>query len=411
MLHSARAGFSLLRVQFSRSCLPTKLGSSSSLSKAPGRFKSIAALAKTVDNQKAIGKWLLGLSGMTFGAVLLGGVTRLTESGLSMVDWHPFKETPPFTEEQWILEFEKYKQFPEYSYFISQHGEMTLSRFKFIWCMEYVHRMWGRAIGAAFLAPATYFWYKGYFIPAMKPRVLIYGSLIGFQGLLGWLMVRSGLREPRRPAGLSKDEEYVGVPRVDHYWLCGHFCSALILYSFFLWGSFNHLVQHPPVQRFSTLKQVKSLLFTTKALTFSTIVFGAFVAGLDAGLVYNSWPKMADRWVPADLIVPRYGSTVGNLMNNPTGVQFMHRMLAYTTVASATALWAVVMRTGLAATGPRIRMAAHLVLGTALGQSALGVLTLLHYVPVSLGAMHQGGSLILFTSLMWLMHCLRAVPK
>ncbi|KAA0187093.1 putative Cytochrome C oxidase assembly protein cox15 [Fasciolopsis buskii] len=120
---------------------------------------------------------------------------------------------------------------------------------------------------------------------------------------------------------------------------------------------------------------------------------------------------MADRWVPADLVTPRYGSTMANLMNNPTGVQFMHRMLAYTTVVSATALWAVVMRTGLAATGPRIRMAAHLVLATAIGQSALGVLTLLHYVPVSLGAMHQGGSLVLFTSLMWLMHCLSAVPK
>ncbi|VDP86435.1 unnamed protein product, partial [Echinostoma caproni] len=183
----------------------------------------------------------------------------------------------------------------------------------------------------------------------MKPRVLIYGSLIGLQGVLGWLMVRSGLREPRRPAGLAKDEQYVGVPRVDHYWLCAHLCSAVVLYTLFLWSGFEHLAQHPPVSQ----NKVLSNRISAHHLQLFLLA-GAFVAGLDAGLVYNSWPKMADRWVPADLVVPRYGSTIGNLMNNPTGVQFMHRMLAYTTVAASTALWVVVMRAGLAATGPRI---------------------------------------------------------
>ncbi|KAH8866427.1 Cytochrome c oxidase assembly protein COX15 like [Schistosoma japonicum] len=326
-----------------------------------------------------LGRWLLGLTGMTFGAILLGGVTRLTESGLSMVDWHPFKEVPPFKEEYWQAEFEKYKNY------VKEHGEMSFNRFKFIWYMEFIHRMWGRTIGAAFVFPAVYFFYKGYFSSKMKYRVFIYGGLIGLQGVLGWLMVRSGLKEPRRPAGLSANENYVGVPRVDHYWLCAHLISAIVLYSLLLWNSFSHLASHPEVS--------------------------AFVAGLDAGLIYNSWPKMADRWIPDDLIVSRYGSTVKNFLDNPTAVQFTHRMLAYTTVLTTGLLWIKVMRLGVTCTGPRIRNAAHLVLGAAFGQSLLGITTLLYYVPVSLGSLHQCGGVILLSSLLWFTHCLHNVPK
>ncbi|KAG5444108.1 Cytochrome c oxidase assembly protein cox15 [Clonorchis sinensis] len=375
------------------------------------RSKAVAAVVHPVDRYQTVGKWLLGLSGMTFGAVVLGGATRLTESGLSMVDWHPFKEAPPLTEEQWLQEFDKYKQFPEYQYQVNQHGEMSLSQFKFIWYMEYSHRMWGRLIGAVFAIPGAYFWYKGYFTRRMKPRVLIYGGLLGLQGLLGWLMVRSGLKEPQPPVGHKPGEPFAGVPRVNHFWLCAHLSSAAILFSLFLWGSFDYLAHHQPVKPFGSLKLAKILGHSTKALIFATLIFGAFVAGLDAGLVYNTWPKMADRWVPDDLITPQYGSTFGNLLNNPTGVQFSHRILAYTTVACATALWATVMRTGLATTGPRIRTAAHLVLAAAVGQSTLGVMTLLYYVPVWLGVMHQGGSLVLLSSALWFTHCLRAVPK
>ncbi|KAF8564735.1 hypothetical protein P879_08106 [Paragonimus westermani] len=375
------------------------------------RFKCVTTVSRAVGHYRSVGKWLVGLSAMTFGAVVLGGATRLTESGLSMVDWHPFKEAPPSSDEQWIAEFNKYKQFPEYQYHVQQHGEMSLSRFKFIWYMEYTHRMWGRMIGAMFALPGAYFWYKGYFNSRMKPRFLIYGGLIGFQGLLGWLMVRSGLREPQPPVGHKPDEPFAGVPRVGHFWLSAHLASAVLLYSLFLWGSMDHLAKHHPVKRFAALKSLKIMAHSSKALTFATLIFGAFVAGLDAGLVYNSWPKMADRWIPTDLISPQYGSTLSNLVNNPTGVQFIHRMLAYSTVAVATALWVSVMRVGVAQTGPRIRNAAHLILAAVWGQSALGVLTLLHYVPVSLGVMHQGGSLVLFSTLLWFTHCLRAVPK
>lgn len=135
------------------------------------------------------------------------------------------------------------------------------------------------------------------------------------------------------------------------------------------------------------------------------------MAGLDAGLIYNSWPKMADKWIPDDLIVSRYGSTVRNFLDNPTTVQFTHRMLAYTTVLTTGLLWANVMRLGVACTGPRIRNAAHLVFGAVLGQSLLGITTLLCYVPASLGSLHQCGGVVLLSSLLWFTHCLRAVPK
>ncbi|CAI2738495.1 unnamed protein product, partial [Dicrocoelium dendriticum] len=208
------------------------------------RFKTIA---QGTSDRIVIGTWLASLSGMTLGAVLLGGATRLTESGLSMVDWHPFKEVPPSSEQLWLEEFNKYKQFPEYNYQVEVHGEMSLSRFKFIWYMEYAHRMWGRFIGAVYAIPAAYFLYRGSLNPGMKSRVFIYGCLIGVQGLLGWLMVRSGLKECKPPAGYAKDEPFHGVPRVDHLWLCAHLSSAVILYCLFYWGSMTQLVTHPPV--------------------------------------------------------------------------------------------------------------------------------------------------------------------
>ncbi|VDL58157.1 unnamed protein product [Hymenolepis diminuta] len=224
--------------------------------------------------QRKVGYWLMGMAGLTFGAIVIGGVTRLTESGLSMVDWHPFKEVPPRTEEQWLEEFEKYKQFPEYEHVVREHGEMTLSRFKFIWHMEWGHRQWGRLIGVAYAIPAALFWYKGYFNKGMKIRVACYGALIGFQGLLGWYMVRSGLKAPPRPAGLDPNEEFVGVPRVSHYRLAAHLSTAAILYSLFLWSGFSHLLKHPNIVRFPQVRNLKILGHSTKALMFTALIFG-----------------------------------------------------------------------------------------------------------------------------------------
>ncbi|VDK24090.1 unnamed protein product [Taenia asiatica] len=365
------------------------------------------------DARKSVGYWLMGMAGLTFGAIVIGGVTRLTESGLSMVDWHPFKEVPPRTEEAWSKEFEKYKQFPEYEHIVRNRGDMSLSRFKFIWYMEWCHRQWGRLIGVAYAIPAALFWYKGYFNKGMKIRVACYGALIGFQGLLGWFMVRSGLKTPPRPVGMDPEEEFVGVPRVSHYRLAAHLSTAAILYALFLWSGFSHLCTHPTIKRFPEVTKLKIWGHSSKAMMFTALIFGAFVAGLDAGLTYNSWPKMADRWVPDDLVVARYGSTMRNLVENPTAVQFMHRNLAYLTVAMVTVTWAMTLRVpgGGVVTGQQLRNAAHFMLAATLGQSTIGVVALLHYVPVCLGAMHQAGSLVLLSTILWYTHCLRAIPK
>ena len=167
-----------------------------------------------------------GIAGMCFGAVVLGGVTRLTESGLSMVDWKLFGRPPPMDEAAWLIEFEKYKQSPEFKY---KNSDISMTEFKFIWWMEYGHRMWGRTIGGFFYIPAGIMWAKGYFNSAIKKRVLVAGTLLACQGLLGWYMVKSGLDH-------KNFEGPNDVPRVSQYRLAAHLSSAVVLYSFMFWN-------------------------------------------------------------------------------------------------------------------------------------------------------------------------------
>merc|ERR1719365_338668 len=190
------------------------------ISPAIGRTEPIAA-------SRAVGWWLGGCAGMCVGAVVLGGVTRLTESGLSMTDWNLVGRPPPSSHEQWLEEFEKYKQSPEFKW---KNFDITMEDFKFIWYMEYIHRMWGRSIGAFFYLPAIGFWASGMLTPAIKKRVLLAGGLLGFQGLLGWYMVKSGLDH----------DNFLGpsdVPRVSQYRLAAHLSSAVVLFSFLFWNA------------------------------------------------------------------------------------------------------------------------------------------------------------------------------
>ncbi|XP_022097716.1 cytochrome c oxidase assembly protein COX15 homolog isoform X2 [Acanthaster planci] len=344
--------------------------------------------------QKIVGWWLMGCCGMVVGAVVLGGVTRLTESGLSMTDWHLIKGMkPPRTQEEWQAEFDRYKQFPEYKYV---HHDITLDEFKWIWRMEYGHRMWGRAIGLVFLFPAVYFWKKGWFTKAMKPRVLIYGSLLLFQGLLGWYMVKSGLKEP----------EPTDMPRVSQYRLASHLGSAFALYSLMLWSGLSHLLQYRPIADSRYLPLLRKCAHGTMALVFFTALSGAFVAGLDAGLVYNSFPKMADKWVPDDImaIEPKYK----NVFENPTTVQFDHRILGTTTALAVAGLWLLARKVPLPA---RANLAVNCMLAMGAAQITLGICTLLYFVPTKLAAAHQSGSLTLLTLALWFAHEIRKVPK
>merc|ERR1719228_2818648 len=333
--------------------------------------ENIAVTANRMEamcGSRAVGWWMAGCAGMCVGAVVLGGVTRLTESGLSMTDWSLMGRPPPSSAEEWQVEFDKYKESPEFKW---KNSQITMTEFKFIWYMEYGHRMWGRSIGAFFYLPAIAFWAKGCLTPALKKRVLIAGTLLGCQGLLGWYMVKSGLDH----ANFQGPSD---VPRVSQYRLAAHLSSAVILYSFLFWNAKEVLRPSPNWAKVTpALASFRKLVITSKALAFITLVSGAFVAGLDAGLVYNSFPKFADRWVPEDIALLE--PAIRNITENPTTVQFNHRILGTTTLAF---LSLVALRSLKLPLPPRIRNVA-LGLGC-MGwmQVALGVSTLLLYVPV-----------------------------
>ncbi|XP_060801316.1 cytochrome c oxidase assembly protein COX15 homolog [Amyelois transitella] len=372
----------------------------SELVKSNGIVARLCSSAPKPKPPKVVGYWLLGCSGMVFTAVVLGGVTRLTESGLSMVTWRLLGEKLPTSEEEWVREFEKYQQYPEYKY---KNQHITLSEFKWIWWMEYAHRTWGRAIGAAVFVPAALFWARGLLDRPMKLRVGVYCALVAAQGLMGWYMVKSGLED--RFQGPSD------VPRVSQYRLAAHLGLAFVLYSGLLAGALRVLRPVPPaavLQKLQGLKGVTALAHSVKAMAFFTALSGAFVAGLDAGLVYNSFPKMGDRWVPADIL--DFSPTIRNFTENPVTVQFDHRILGTTTLALASALW-LSSRRKL----PKVAARAAAAVGAmAWLQVGLGILTLLHYVPTPLAASHQSGSLMLLSLAIWLTHeikLLKYIPK
>ncbi|XP_061601479.1 cytochrome c oxidase assembly protein COX15 homolog [Cololabis saira] len=354
-----------------------------------------AAAVPNAATNRIVGRWLLGCSGLVVGAVVLGGVTRLTESGLSMVDWHLVREMkPPQTDAEWEAEFSKYQQFPEFK--ILNHG-MTLPEFKFIFYMEWGHRMWGRLVGLAYILPTMYFWKKGYFNRSMKGRVLGLCGFVFFQGLLGWYMVKSGLEE--------KPESH-DIPRVSQYRLSAHLGSALLLYCASLWTGLTLLLPAHKMTETRSLMQLRKFAKGTGGLVFLTALSGAFVAGLDAGLVYNSFPKMADKWIPDDLLA--FSPTLKNFFENPTTVQFDHRVLAIGSLSAITGLYLFSRRMLLPR---RAKIAISLLAAMAYTQVALGISTLLLYVPTPLAATHQSGSVALLSLAIWVLAELRKMPK
>ncbi|XP_056465248.1 cytochrome c oxidase assembly protein COX15 homolog [Gadus chalcogrammus] len=354
-----------------------------------------ASAVPNAASNRIVGRWLLGCSGLVVGAVVLGGVTRLTESGLSMVDWHLVREMrPPRTPEEWEAEFAKYQQFPEFK--IMNHN-MTLPEFKFIFYMEWGHRMWGRLVGLAYILPTVYFWKKGYFTRSLKGRVVGLCGFVFFQGLLGWYMVKSGLEE--------KPESH-DVPRVSQYRLSAHLGSALLLYCASLWTGLQLVLPVNKLADTARLTQLRRFAKGTGGLVFLTALSGAFVAGLDAGLVYNSFPKMGERWIPDDLLA--FSPTLRNLFENPTTVQFDHRILAVSSLTAITGLYAYSRRVALPR---RARVAISLLTAMAYSQVALGIGTLLLYVPTPLAATHQSGSVVLLSLAIWVLAELRKVAK
>lgn len=343
---------------------------------------------------RVVGYWLCGICGLTTSTVMLGGITRLTKSGLSMVDWHPFNEFPPKGDAQWIQEFDKYKQFPEFKV---RNSDITIQDFKWIWYMEYVHRTFGRLIGVSFFLPAAYFSYKGYFRGRVKYAVAALGGLILFQGGLGWYMVKSGLEE--KPVDYAE-------PRVSHLRLASHLGTAFLFYSATFLTAMHHLLPPETLTKATNLHKLKRCAYGLTGAVFATALSGALVAGMEAGLTYNSWPKMADRWIPTDLFAK--SPTWRNFIDNSTTVQFDHRWLGQLTFLLASSTWLYSRRLPLT---PRLRAASNLVMLLACFQLSLGISTLLLYVPKHLAATHQSGALALLTSSLWLSHELKLVRK
>lgn len=348
--------------------------------------------------RRALAWWLGGCSAWVAALVVLGGVTRLTRSGLSMTDWRFAGERPPSTQAEWEEEFSRYKQCPEY---IKVNQGMTVEEFKFIYWMEYGHRMWARALGLVFALPAAAFAARGWVTAPLARRLALLMLMGGTQGLVGWWMVRSGLVE----------REDARVPRVSAYRLAAHLTSAFAIYATLVWTTLGVALPHPPAVAAGpaaarAARALAALALPATALIGVTAVSGAFVAGLDAGHAYNTFPTMNGRWVPEG-----YREFPGwrNAFESTAAVQLHHRLLALSTLAAVGALWARGRALPALPRAPRLLLGALLVAAGA--QVTLGVTTLLTYVPVSLGAAHQAGALVLFTVALGLVHSVRAAPS
>ncbi len=333
---------------------------------------------------RAVAAWLLLCCGLVFVMVVLGGFTRLTGSGLSMVDWRPLMGIlPPMSDAEWQRVFEMYQQSPEFQKVNSAFG---LEEFKSIFWLEYLHRLLGRTIGLVFFVPFVYFLVRGYIQRHEWPKYLLMFILGGMQGLLGWYMVKSGL---------------VDVPRVSQYRLTAHLVAAFVIYAYMLWVALS-LLFPPPANAAKHPWYGRSLALIT--LISVTIVSGGFVAGLKAGKIYNTFPMMGDYWVPPGFFAlePFWR----NFFDNMATVQFDHRWLAIATFVAVVIFW---LRARKADMPARARPAVNALLHTAVLQVALGITTLLLGVPVILGATHQAVAMLLFTVALYLVHALRRV--
>ncbi len=334
---------------------------------------------EVVRRQMAIARWLLIVCVLLFLMIVLGGLTRLTESGLSIVEWKPLTGwVPPLGDAAWQELFYKYRTSPEY---LKINRGMTLDQFKGIFWLEYVHRLWGRLIGFAFAGPLAIFWWRGWLERNLRAHLIFAFFLGAAQGALGWLMVASGL---------------VDDPHVSPYRLAAHFGLGVFLYGYLFWLATGLIdLEHQVGPGPGDLK-ARRRAFGLMGLMYVTMLYGALVAGLDAGRAYNTFPLMAGRIVPDGYFA--LGVTLGNLFENIAAVQFNHRALATLTLLLAIGFGLYARR---AKDNPRLQRAILLVPASALVQYVLGVVTLLNHVPVALGALHQAMAVIVFTALLW----------
>ena len=338
----------------------------------------------TMNNDRHIAQWLFFCAFAIFIMIVLGGVTRLTESGLSIVEWKPVMGTlPPIGNLEWMQEFEKYKQFPEYQ---KVNKGMSLEDFKTIFYYEYSHRLLGRLIGIFFLLPFLFFWFTKRIKPGLGLPLLGLFILGGLQGALGWFMVKSGL---------------VDNPRVSQYRLAAHLGLAVIIYAYMLWVAFG-LLQQRAIATAAFSKRTLGLCL----VLFLMILSGALVAGTRAGLAFPTWPLMGDSFVPPNL----YATTPFWLaaFEDVTTIQFNHRIFAYVITAIIAWLSLSIWRHK---PSKQVKIATSILCVTLITQVSLGIATLLNHVPVALAAKHQGVGVLLLTAALFLAHSVRVAKK
>lgn len=332
---------------------------------------------------RAVAVWLFFTAAMVFAMAVIGAITRLTESGLSMVEWRPLIGTlPPLSEAEWQRVFELYRQTPEYRVL---NAGMTLEAFKEIFFWEWLHRLWGRLIGLVFAVPLLWFWLRGTLgrvdrVPHLGWKLLGLLVLGGLQGVMGWVMVQSGL---------------VDRPVVSQYRLAAHLSLAFLIFGLLIWLGLR-LARPMRSAQPTGVARVRRHGWWTLGMTGITVIWGALVAGLDAGLAYNTWPLMGTAFLPPEALSIQPAWLNG--FENTALVQFIHRWLA---IATALAVLALSLRALARGVTGAARPLAWLAMAMVLMQVGLGIATLLLAVPIWLGALHQAGALVLIALLVW----------
>jgi cytochrome c oxidase assembly protein subunit 15 len=342
-----------------------------------------AAARPALSHARPVAYWLLGVAGLVWIMVAIGGATRLTGSGLSIMEWAPISGIlPPLSEAEWQRLYDLYRTIPQYALVNAGFG---MDGFRQIFWLEWLHRVWGRLIGLAYVAGLAWFWLRGMIPAGCKPRLLLLLALGGLQGAIGWFMVASGFEE--------------GRTEVSPYRLVLHLGMAFLLFGLLLWTALSLL--RPERAAVPGARAVAPWLHAAAGLAVVTMLAGGFVAGIRAGFTYNSFPLMDGAWVPAGYadLSPWWR----NLTENIAAVQWNHRLLATLCLALALAAGVAAWRAlpaGLA------RGAAFLFAGTVVLQYALGILTLIHVVPVGLGTLHQTVAVGVLAAALVAMHAL-----
>ncbi len=349
----------------------------------PNGAGSSSPTKPSVVGDRAVAGWLFLCSGTVVAMIVIGGITRLTESGLSMIEWRPLiGMLPPLSVAEWERIFDLYRETPE---FRIENPHITLDAFKSIFWWEYIHRMWGRLIGIVFAAGFLWLLRRRHIDRRLVPHLVVLFFLGALQGIIGWWMVRSG---------------FADRTDVSQYRLVIHLGMAFAILGYMLWLALTLIERRQEIGGASASGY--RLALAVLCVASVTVLSGGLTAGLDAGYIYNTWPLMDGGVAPATMFVET--PLWSNFFENPATVQFDHRALAYLTTGLVIALW--LQARGASKTGHAAR-AIRVLLAVVALQIALGVSTLLLVVPLPLAVIHQAGAVALFCAAVWTAHALR----